>query len=256
MKLLTINAIAVISAVSLLGLGGCSDDNHVTGNDSQDMVAVHGTLLGRTCPKSLFYSMPPRPFCEITGETATVFFIDSSGTAISVETNDTSNFDLSLPAASYKIAVKTGFNYPPDTTFDVQLQPGDTSLSIETHLAVLDPAMFIFEFDRYVMTETLTVEQEWAIVLELNRQTQIISGKPIPAFDIAEGSALEWRQIDGWFVVYEIPVIREDASHGELYNVVEVTQMLDDFLAEDTTGLAPLGFYTLPKGVYPCPMSH
>ena len=229
----------------------CSGDNHITRQPPDDSVQVHGTLLGRTCPRPYFYPPPPR-FSTITGETATVFFLDTNGVVASVETNDSSNFEMKVKPGSYRIAVKTAYNYPPDTTYDVRLHSGDTVLTLETFLSVLDPEMFIFEFDRYVMVDTPSVDEEWAIVNELNRQTQIISGKEIPAFDISETTLSEERRIIGSFVVYELPIIREDPIYGELYNVVEVEIMLSDFLAKDTIGLAPFGFYILPSGGYAC----
>lgn len=240
--------IAVTIALAAIALSSCSDDSHITDNSSDNAVHLHATVLGLTCPFTA-----ARPVSAITGEAATVEITGDTCNPCTVETDDASELDLDLDTGSYTIIVSTGFSYPSDTTHDVQLLPGDTSLSFTVQVRTLDPLNITFVFRRSAQSEPMTVDEEWAVLSELNRLTQVISGKRTPALDIMSSEASDWRFVSGDYVVYELPIIRWDSLHGDLYNVIEVTSTLDILLEGDTTGLAPPGFYLYPSGTYPCP---
>ncbi len=183
-------------------------------------------------------------------EPAIVAFIDSSGILSEATTDDSSRFQLELSSGNYSIVVRSPYGYPPDTTYGLQLLPGDTALTASTHVRTWDPAMFTFAFN---CQESITVAEEWAVLNYLNGQTQVLTGKAVPAFAFRETDSPTVRIVEGDFIKYEFPVIREDSFHGELYNVVEVERLLTALIRDDAQTFLPPGLVAYTSGGIGCP---
>jgi hypothetical protein len=196
-------------------------------------------------------------FSVWSGEPAIVTIIRDNGFTSQVETDDSSNFDLYLSAGSHIATVETGYTYPPDTFYNIQLKPGDTSLTLDIEYDVLDPLNIDFVYSYPTMDDTLGAAFERNVFSQLNRHAKII-GKPL-MLDI-----LVWMPVDTFrFEIYEsywgtvyithrVPIRREYHGYGKLYNVLEVYEKLYEAAKADTTGLIPPGFSFYPAGGYIC----
>ncbi len=158
-------AAALLVLVSFIG---CSSDRST---DSNTDVRVSGELLAYICgdfgePERDPYS-DTLPYSVKTGRLADLRFTNEVGTTTAIQTDDSSAFDLTLPAGLYTITVETDHTRP--DTFDSVVLFRDTTLSLlirmdysATNLIYL---AFCYETSGY---GPLTPEAERALLNQLN----------------------------------------------------------------------------------------
>ncbi len=255
------SAMAAVFIMAALSLNHCTEKKHIN-QPITDSVHVHGTVRAWRCRVGdVINNNPLDPsklrFSVRTGESATVTFIRDNGFTSIAETDDSSDIDLRLSAGSHKIVVETGYSYPPDTSYNVQLNPGDTTLVLDIAYAVLDPLNITCGFIYASIDDTLSTEVEWDVIQELN-QRSYISGKPFPAFNISQADPSELRQVHRSdfspqvYVSYQLPIYRGYHGYGKLWNIMEADDVLHGIIRGDTTRFFPGNFSLSPSGMYLC----
>ncbi len=261
MILARIGAAAVAGAAVLLALGGCSETNYIN-QPSVDLVHLRGTVRAWYCGVGDVVNNPRDPnqlrFSIRTDEPATIVIIRDNGFTSTVKTNDSSDFDLYLTAGAHKIVVRTGYSWPPDTTYNVQLRPGDTTLLFDIVYAVVDPLNIDCVFLYRSIEDTVGIQAEWNAVMELNMRTYGYKND-FTVFDIrANASPEDFRQVfQSEFtptvgVYYRMPIKRSDSYYAEVYNVCEASEILQEVIHADTTGFLGGHFFASPAGGYLC----
>ncbi|MBI5868915.1 MAG: hypothetical protein HZB43_11635 [candidate division Zixibacteria bacterium] len=260
-----IGAAAVVGALVVFAACSCSETNYIN-QPSTDVVHLSGTVWGWYCgvgdlinnPRDLYQ----RRFSVRTGEPATIVIIRDNGFTSTIRTNDSSDFDLYVTAGAHKIVVKTGYSWPPDTTFNVQLRPGDTTLMFDIVYAVADPLNINCVFQYRSIDDTVGIRAEWDAIMELNWRTYGHRGD-FTVFDIrGNASPGEFREVyQSEFtstvgVYYRMPIRRSDRYHGEVYNVIEADEILQEIISADTTGFLGDHFFASPAGFYLCKDAH
>jgi hypothetical protein len=257
-----LRAAGLAAAVVALYLSGCTEKNYTVNQCPSETVHIKGTVYAWHCSIGDIWNNDPNPernrFSLNTGEPAIVTFIRDNGFVTTIETDDSSDFVLYLSAGPHKIAVETGYTYPPDTFYNVQLRPGDTTLPLNIIYQVDDPLYITNVFWYSTINDTQSAQAEWEMLLELNRRTQV-SGKSFPALDISwNASPSEYRQVDQSpytrtvFTRYVLPVRRDYQGYLKQWNVIEACNLLLDLIGQDTTGLVYPEFGLYPTGIYGC----
>ena len=254
-------ASAAVSLLATVCLSNCSEKNYIN-QPITDSVHIHGTVRAWRCGVGDRWNNPHDPeqlrFSVNTGEPATVTFIRDNGFTSIVETDDSSDVDLYLSAGSHKIVVETGYTYPPDTFYNYQLKPGDTTLSLAIAYGVLDPLNIECVFSYNSIDDTASTRAEWGVIWELNQRSY--GYKPaFPVFNINWGSSPnDFRHLyrseytRRVYVHYRLPIYRSQPGYRRVYNVLEAENLLRRIMDRDTTGFSPDNFSIYPTGVYIC----
>lgn len=254
--------IAVAAALlSALSVNSCTEKKYVN-QPITDSSHVHGIVRAWRCAVGDVLNNPQDPsrlrYSVYTGEPAAVTFVRDNGFTSIVETDDSSEFDVYLSAGSHKIVVKSGYTFPADTFYNIQLKPGDTTLVLDIVYAVLDPLNITCVFSYPTIEDTLSTESEWDVIRELN-QRSYIGGKPLPVFNfdqVALPSELRRVHQSAYtshvYVTYQLPIRREYQGYGKMWNVSEANNLLLRIIEGDTTGFFLDNFSLYPSGSYAC----
>jgi len=250
-------ATVVVVFLAALCLNNCTEKKYIN-QPLTDTVHIHGIVYGWRCGIGDWINNPRDPqtrrFSVTTGEPATVTFIRDNGFTTTVETDDSSAFELYLSAGSHKVIVETGFSYAPDTVYNTQLKPGDTTLAFDILYATMDPSHLQCWFQYPSLEDTLGANREWQILSELN-QRSYSSGKPFPVFGLDwSRSPTEFRSRyeSGRLSVYVLPILRESSWYGKVYTVGEARYLLQKIIDDDTTGTFPHSLTIYLAGGYIC----
>ncbi|HUU45276.1 MAG TPA: hypothetical protein VM118_06040 [Acidobacteriota bacterium] len=246
---------AIALAIALF-LTHCTEERCPVSQLPTDSVEVQGTVYAWRCSVG-DWNNPFDPelsrFSVNTGEAATVTFIRDDGFTSVVETDDSSDFNLRLSAGAHKVVVETGYSFPPDTFYNIQLQPGDTTLVFDVVYCALDPLNITFVFSYPPQLDTMGMAAEWEVLNRLNQYTYRFGGGH-PLLDITDVESPEpFHRVTGaHFSYYDLPVYRHHPIYGTPFNVCEAYELIQGVIDEDTTGLVPDHLYVYPTGNYMC----
>jgi hypothetical protein len=258
-----LRAAGLAAAVLALFLSGCTEKNYTVNQCPSETVHIKGTVYAWRCgirdPVNNHPGSDQNRFSLNTGEAAIVTFIRDNGFRTTVETDDSSNFELYLSAGSHEIEIETGYTYPNPIKRNVQLWPGDTTLALDIGYRVLDPLHISCVFLYPTINDTMSTAAEWAIINKLNLG-DYQSKDGIEVLDISGiTSPSQWRNVlqSLWtptvHVDYQLPINRfRSSSNRTLYNVYEGYELLRGALIKDTTGVFPPNFSIYPAGSYIC----
>ena len=257
-KRIGVTAIALAVALFLIH---CTEERCPVSQLPTDSVEVQGTVYAWRCSVG-DWNNPFDPelsrFSVNTGEAATVTFIRDDGFTSVVETDDTSDFHLRLSAGAHKVVVGTGYSFPPDTFYNIQLHAGDTTLSFDVVYCTLDPLNITFVFSYPAQLDTIGMAAEWEVLNRLNQYTYRF-GDGLPLLDILGVQSPEpFHHVSEHFAsrhifsYYDLPVYRNHPTYGTPFNVCEAYELIQGVIDEDTTGLVPDYLYVYPTGTYIC----
>lgn len=247
--------IVAVTLWAIMGLSACTK-KYITNYPITDSTHVRGVVRAWMCFVGDGRNNREGPwrqrFSVYTGEPAIVTLIRDNGFASVVETDDSSQFDLRLSAGSHKIVIETGWSYPPDTFYNVQLKPGDTTLTLDIVYATLDPLNIDCVFTYGSIKDTAGTLAEWNLISELNRRSAGPHGG-FPVFNIDRSNPpSDSRHMDPTeytqrvFIRYKLPIFRAYPGYGRLWNVEEACDALLKIIDEDTTGLFQNNFTVTP----------
>ena len=250
-------AVVFIVFLTVLCLSNCTEKKYIN-QPLTDAVHIHGVVYGWRCGVGDQLNNPRDPrkrrFSVTTGEPATVTFIRDNGFTSTIDTDDSSAFELYLSAGSHRIIVETGFSYEPDTVYNVQLKPGDTTLALDILYATMDPLHLQCVFQYLSYNDTLGADREWQILYELN-QRSYSSKKPFRVFDFDwSRSPVEFRSRyeSGRLCVYVLPILRRSSWYGKVFTVGEARYRLQTIIDDDSTGTFPHALKVYLEGGYIC----
>jgi len=186
----------ILSILFLLLFQGCTEKKYIF---IENKIELSGEVLAYYC----YYETWGRDerYSVNTGKPAKVSFVSQSGDMCSINTDDSSGYNIFLDSGIYNIIVETGHSYP-DTLFDVSVQK-DTAINLSISYAWLvdDTAWINFKYENVL--DTMGKASEVEVLKKLN---YLEGGGFQEIFDIREVKTYSF--IDGTFtyVIYSIPV--------------------------------------------------
>lgn len=255
-----IGATAAVILLAAIPLNTCTEERHIN-RSIADPVHVHGTVRAWRCGIGDWVNNSPLEpdwlrFSVRTGEPASVTFIQDNGPRRTVETDESSDFDLHLSQGSYEIVVETGYSYPPDSIDNVHLDAGDTTIVLDIVYDVMDPLNILCAFNYDSGEDTLGIGLEWGIIQELN-QRSYAGGNPVPVFNLGQVDPSGARTVyksefsPQIYVSYQLPINRE-YDGTRTWSVMGATEFLHAIIRNDDTHFFPDNFSLSPHGVYIC----
>ena len=240
--------ICIVLALTALSIVNCTDNDCTTNCPLCDSVDIQGTVSARVCGIEYHVNL-------YTAEPATVSFIRDNGFVTRVQTDESSNFALTLSAGSHRIVVETDCTRVPDTFYNVLLVPGDTTLPLDIGLDLLDPLNMRFEFVYQALADTIGTASEWVLVNELNQRTigQWLYNYPVlvmPDLDSFAEQKMVW--LGGAIVHYDLPINQVSEAYKDSLTVFKADDLIENLLDQDTTGVFPGNFSVFPSGRYAC----
>src|SRR3989304_6466073 len=127
--------------VGILFLISCEDET-VPVASGNEPVEVTGTLYGWRCGVGDQFNNPPRDYCRFytfTGESARISFIRDNGPTYVTNTDEDSQYELSLDKGFYAVEVFTRYTWPPDTFYNVEVADYHDNIEFDIVYHTLDP---------------------------------------------------------------------------------------------------------------------
>jgi hypothetical protein len=250
--------IPILLALAALSVG-CSDDDGLVTNPSRELTSLNGVVYAWYCsPRCVTNNRGPVEsyrFSIRTGEAAKVTLIDEAGSTTRCQTDCLSQFSESVAAGVYRVIIETGYTWPADTFYNVELQPGDTSIDFDLVYRVTDPRNLDIQFVYSPAADSLGVEREWEALHDLN---SVASGPGQTVLldmpDISPIYAYRVVNVDEWdmaYITYTLPINRTD-ERGQARNLTPVMFRLREALTADSSDGLPDNIWINPSGSYLC----
>lgn len=145
--------------IVLVLLVSCDSDDTITNSNN---ITVQGQLLAYYCGVDDIINNTGKDlrYTAVTGESGVCSFINPEGKRYLSETDDSSNFIISLPPDSYAVHVITSHSYP-DTVAHLNISE-DTSITLKIAYEFIYTDSIDFNF--YYTSDTLTASEEMVLL--------------------------------------------------------------------------------------------